>query len=268
MEPEAAAPPAERTQFRSLDHALGVLCALAEKEDLGISELARRLRLHKSGVHRVLRALSAWGFVEQLPNRRYSLGLKVLELGNIYRLRLDLTRKAGPILKQLSLRTNANAHLARLDQGEVLDLLRIEYPAPLRVMRAPILRRPAHCTALGKALLAHGPADRVTQVIAAGLARMTPRTITQPDRFLNELARVREAGYAVDNEEFYSGMRCIAAPVFNEQSDAVAAISISALITHLTTDRIQPFAQMVVEAARELSSHLGHPVSGTGYATP
>ena len=97
---------------------------------------------------------------------------------------------------------------------------------------------------------------------------MTPRTITQPDRFLNELARGREAGYAVDNEDFYSEMRCIAAPVFNDQSDAVAAISISAPITHLTTDRIPPFAQMVLEAARELSSHLGHPVSRTGYATP
>ncbi len=255
MEPQSKRP---RTDFRSLEHALGVLCAFQEREEFGISELARSLGLHKSGVHRIVRALTTWGFVEQLPNRRYSLGVKVLELGNIYRLRLDLIRKAEPILKLLSQRANANTHLARLEKCEVLDLIRVEYPAPLRVMRSPILRRPAHCTALGKALLAFGPPERVAQVLAGSLAKMTQRTISQPERLLQELARVREAGYAVDNEEFYSGIRCLAAPVFNEQSDAIAAVSISSLITHITTDRIPQFAQFVVETARELSSQLGY----------
>ncbi len=252
---------AERSggSLQTLEHALDVLGVFAEKEELGVSELARRLGLHKSGIHRIVRTLASRGFVEQRPNRRYSLGVRVLELGNVYRLRLDLIRTAEPVLRQLSRQVNTNTHLARLEHGEVLDLLRVEYPAPLRVARSPILRRPAHCTALGKALLAYASPEKLNSVIEAGLPKLTRNTITQPDRLLKELERVRERGYAVDNQEFYPGIRCIAAPVFNENSEAVAAVSISGLITLVTEDRVPGFAALVMQAAREISVQLGWP---------
>jgi DNA-binding IclR family transcriptional regulator len=243
--------------FRSVDHALDVLCAFAEKEELGISELARRLHLHKSGVHRIVRALATKGFVQQRSNRRYSLGLRVLELGNMYRLRLDLARNAESILRPLSERMNANAHLARLENYEVLDLLRVEFPAPIRVTRSPMLRRPAHCTALGKVLLAYGPEQQLEGVLRRGLSRLTCKTITQPERLIAELARIRERGYAVDDEEFYPGIRCVAAPVFDEDGGITAAMSISGLITHVTEDRLPQFAEAVTHAALELSAQLG-----------
>jgi DNA-binding IclR family transcriptional regulator len=244
--------------LQTLLRGLEVLNAFSEKEDLGISDLARRLALPKSAVHRVIRTLANGRFVEQTPARRYRLGLKILELGNLCRLRLDLAARAQPILESLSNRAGANAHLAKLDGVEVFDLVRVEHPAPLRITRNPMMRRPAHCTALGKAILAFENALRVEEILAAGLTRLTRKTITNPERFRDELASVRKRGYAVDNEEFYSGTRCLAAPVFDDSGRVVAAMSVSCLITYLTEDRVPHFAGLVLDAAQHLSAQLGH----------
>ena len=101
----------------------------------------------------------------------------------------------------------------------------------------------------------------VEEIIRAGLARLTRKTITQPERFLNELARVRKRGYAVDNEEFYPGTRCVAAPVFDDSGRVVAAMSVSCLITQLTEDRVPDMAALVLDAAGHLSEQLGYPLS-------
>ncbi len=244
--------------LQTLLRGLEVLNAFRDREDFGISDLSRRLGLPKSAVHRVMRTLANGRFVEQTPARRYRLGLRVLELGNLCRLRLDLATRAQPILESLSNRAGANAHLAKLDGVEVFDLLRVEHPAPQRITRNPMLRRPAHCTALGKAILAFESSARVEEILGAGLPRLTRKTITQPERFLNELARVRKRGYAVDNEEFYPGTRCVAAPVFDYSGRVVAALSVSCLITQLTEDRVQHYAAVVVGAAQHLSAQLGY----------
>ena len=243
--------------LQTLLRGLEVLNAFTERDEFGISDLARRLGMPKSAVHRVMRTLARGRFVEQTPARRYRLGLKILELGNLCRLRLDITARAQLILENLSSRAGANVHLAKLDGNDVVDLLRVEHPAPLRITRSPMLRRPAHCTALGKVLLAHESPFRIDEIVKAGLPRLTRKTITQPERFLNELARVRKRGYAVDNEEFYPGTRCLAAPVFDDAGRVVAAISISCLITHFTEDKEPDFSALVQDAARQLSRQLG-----------
>lgn len=142
--------------LQTIDRALDVLCAFSAREELGVSEMARSLGLPKSATHRILETLAQRGFLDRGDNRRYRLGLKVLELGNACRFRLSLVNIAQPVLRELSMHVNCNSHLAKLDGLEVVDLLRNEYPAPMRIARSPMLRRPAHCTALGKALLAFG----------------------------------------------------------------------------------------------------------------
>jgi DNA-binding IclR family transcriptional regulator len=244
--------------LQTIDRALDVLCAFGSKDEFGVSEMARVLALPKSATHRVLETLAARGFLEQGTNRRYRLGLKVLELGNVCRLRMELVNIAQPILRDLSVQANCNSHLAKLDGLEVVDLLRTEYPAPFRIARAPMLRRPAHCTALGKVLLAFGEPDLTDSVLAAGLPRLTRYTITKPDRFLAELQRIRKRGYAVDNEEFYAGRRCLAAPIFEESGRALAAVSVSAMITEITEDRVPAYARMVTASANKISEQLGY----------
>jgi DNA-binding IclR family transcriptional regulator len=246
------------TSLQSVERALDVLCAFENKDEFGISELSRVLKLPKSAVHRVMLTLVGKGFVEQNSRRRYRLGLKILELGNVCRLRLDLASVAQPILNDLSIKANSNVHLAKLDGTEVVDLVRIEFPAPLRVARAPMLRRPAHCTALGKAMLAFGKPYLVERVLAEKLGRLTRKTIVDPARFRSELQRTRTRGYAIDNEEFYSGTRCVAAPVCDESGEVVAAVSVSGLITHVTEDRLAHLGEMVMESARAISMRLGN----------
>jgi IclR family transcriptional regulator, KDG regulon repressor len=248
--------------LQTLARGLLILEAFSEKAEYGISDLARRLGLPKSAVHRVMSTLAHGRYVEQTAARRYRLGLKVLELGSLCRLRLDLATRAQPILEDLSNRAGANAHLAKLDGLEVFDLLRVEHPAPLRITRNPMLRRPAHCTALGKAILAFDNPSRAEEMVKVGLFRLTRKTIVQPERFHNELARVRKRGYAVDNEEFYPGTRCVAAPVFDDSERVVAAMSVSCLITQLTEDRVPDFALLVLEAALHLSRELGYGLGG------
>ncbi|MDZ4800439.1 MAG: IclR family transcriptional regulator [Bryobacteraceae bacterium] len=254
--------------LQTIDRTLDVLAAFGAKQEFGVSEMARAVGLPKSATHRILSTLTQRGFLEQGENHRYRLGLKVLELGNACRLRMELATVAQPILQSLSVQANCNSHLAKLDGLEVVDVLRAEYPAPFRIGRTAMLRRPAHCTALGKALLAFSDGPVAAEVISAGLPRLTPYTITRPERFLSELARIRQRGYAVDNEEFYAGRRCLAAPVFDEHRRAVAAISISAMITEITEDRVPAYGAMVVESASEISTQLGYrgaPVRNAGF---
>jgi DNA-binding IclR family transcriptional regulator len=111
---------------------------------------------------------------------------------------------------------------------------------------------------LGKALLAFSDARLAAQVAAGGLPRLTRYTITNPERFLAELERVRQRGYAVDNEEFYAGRRCLAAPVFDEHGRVAAALSISGMITDFTEDRVPAFAKIVMESAAQITEQLGH----------
>jgi DNA-binding IclR family transcriptional regulator len=196
--------------------------------------------------------------LEQTPTRHYRLGLRVLELGNLCRLRLNLAKESQEIVERLSQRAGANAHLAMLDGIEVFDIVRVENPAPLRIARTPMLRRPAHCTALGKVLLAFGDPQWTRAVLDQGLTRLTRKTITQPARLLAELERIRRAGYAIDNEEFYLGKRCLAAPVFDDLGRVKAALSVSCLITHLTEDRIERFARLAQGCAGEISERLGY----------
>ena len=250
--------------LQTIDRALDVLCAFEGKDELGISELSRLLKLPKSAVHRVVLTLASRGFVEQNAKRRYRLGLKMLELGNVCRLRLDLASVAEPILNELSVKANANVHMARLDGSDVVDLLRIEHPSPMRIGRAPMLRRPVHCTALGKAMLAFGNGALVEQVLAQKLSRMTRKTIIDPERFRAEMERTRLRGFAIDDEEFYGGRRCVAAPVLDPAAQVVAGVSVSGMITHITEDRVVEFGAMVMASARSVSTRLGSRVSPAG----
>jgi IclR family transcriptional regulator, KDG regulon repressor len=244
--------------LQTIDRALDVLAAFGSKHEFGVSEMARSVGLPKSATHRILSTLAERGFLEQGANHRYRLGLKVLELGNACRLRMGVATIAKPIMENLSIQTNCNSHLAKLDGIEVVDLLRTEYPAPFRIGRTAMLRRPAHCTALGKALLAFSDARVAAEVAAAGLPRLTRYTITNPERFAAELERVRQRGYAVDNEEFYAGRRCLAAPIFDEHGRVAAAISVSGMITDVTEDRVPAFAKIVMDSASQITDQLGH----------
>jgi len=165
--------------------------------------------------------------------------------------RLPLREAAKPYLRQLMERTGECAHLAVPAQGKALYIDQVASPATLRVNAEVGTMNPLHCTALGKALLAFGDAD-----IPGTLERFTPKTIKSKRALQEHLKEIRSSGYAVDDEEFDPGVRCVAVPIFDFRGKAIGAIGISGPSTRITPDRLPQLAAIVVEIGQALSERM------------
>jgi len=258
-------PVSPRYRIQAIERAVSILNAFsAEEPELGVTELADRLGLHKSTVHRFMVNLDAAGLVERNQRTgRYRLGLRIFELGGLVMQQMNLWDEALPFLESLVRDTGETGHLAVLDGGEAIYIERVEARRALRVPSAIGRGYPAHATNLGKVLLADLPSERVDAIVAErGLAAYTPHTITDPDHLAAELERIRELGYAIDNEEYDEGLRCIGAPVRDHSGHVVAAVGIGGPVTRITPVRVDELAELVMAAARGLSRRLGAHQSG------
>jgi DNA-binding IclR family transcriptional regulator len=238
------------------DSVLGRTMAMLEAfspEDDGItlSELARRVDLPKATVHRHLQQLCHHKLLERVGDR-YQLGMRLFELGQRQPKTRDL-RSVVPILGDLRDATHETVHLAVLDSGEVLYLEKlVGHGGPPLASRVGG-RLPAHCTGLGKALLAFSPKGVVDGVLRGPLSRMTPRTIILPGLLIRELAKIRKEGVAFEHEESTMGVMCVACPVMGSDGHAVAAISIAGWAHHFDPHRV---ASAVRTAALAVSRQL------------
>jgi DNA-binding IclR family transcriptional regulator len=237
---------------------LTVLEALAaSREPRGVTELANELGMLKSNVHRLLQTLAHRGYVRKdAASGRYECTLKVWELGALLAERLDVRRAARPHVAALAERTSETVHLSVLDGADVLYVDKAESPQPVRAYSRVGGRAPAYCVATGKALLAHSPDEIVTE-LSAGLVRHTPRTITDPDVLRKELRRVREVGYAVNRGEWRETVGGLAAPIFDVNRAAIAAIGLSGPTDRLNANRMREWAPLVMAAASAISRELG-----------
>jgi DNA-binding IclR family transcriptional regulator len=244
-----------------LDRALGILELLsADGPGLTLGELVERTGLHKSTVHRLLMVLEQHRFIEKKSaTGAYHLGLKLFELGSRALGQLDLHERARPHLERLVFETGETAHLCMLDEGEVLYLEKVEAPRTVRIPSVVGQRYPVHCGASGKSLLAFLPEKQVDDLIRArGLKPYTRNTITTPARLKAELQLVRERGYALDNEEFEEGLKCIAAPVRDHSGRTVASIGVAGLAFRMTDDKLPVLAELIRDVAGKLSAELGY----------
>ena len=232
---------------------------LGGTEQLGPSELGRRLGLGKSTVHRLLATLTAEGLIEQDPRTGgYRLGIVMFELGEAVRIHMDLHTAAAPVLAMLREETRETAQVGVLDRGEVVYVDRLESSHSLRLFTETGRRVPAHCTSSGKVLLAFLPgSQREALLSAAPLAALTPDTITDPARLRAELATVRARGWAEAVNEREIGVASIAAPVRNSRGEVVAAISIGAPLVRLGAAQRRRYARAVTEAGDAVSRRLG-----------
>lgn len=267
VEGEGAAATAVNPRYRiqAIERAVAILNTFSVDEpELGVTELAERVGLHKSTVHRFMVNLEASGLVERSPRTgRYRLGLHIFELGGLVMQQMNLWDEALPFLESLVRDTGETGHLAVLDGGEAIYIERVEARRALRVPSAIGRGYPAHATNLGKVLLADLPAERVAEIVAdRGLASYTARTITDPTHLDAELERIRGCGYAVDNEEYDEGLRCIGAGVRDHSGHVVAALGIGGPVTRITPERVGELADLVMAAAAGLSRRLGAHQSG------
>jgi len=232
-------------------------------QGISIRELSARIKLPKGTTHRLLSSLSYFGYVRQdSKTRNYFLGFKLVELGNLLLSQLDLRREAEPFLRDLAERIKETVHMVFLDRGEIVYIDKVELdhnPSGLRMASRIGLRNPAHSSAVGKVLLSHLPEEELNGLIKEkGLPKRTENTITDFIQLKEHLKAVRTQGYAVDDEENEKGIRCVAAPIYNEVGRAVAAVSISGPAFQITKKMIQEILKKeVMETALKISQRLG-----------
>jgi DNA-binding IclR family transcriptional regulator len=244
-----------------LDRTLNVLNVLGEAgESLGPAELARRLSLHKTTTHRLLKALEGLGFVRRDPREgKYSLGVKLFELGSRAVAGFQLRERAEPILRRLVEQTRETAHVCIIDGSEMVSIVNVEGPWTMRSPSTVGHRTPLYCTSVGKAVIAFLSDDVLDKLIdGLALKPFTPRTLVTRASLKADLARVRDRGFAVDDEEIEQGLRCVGAPVRNHTGLVVAAISVAGPAFRLTNQRLFATARAVTEAARDLSKEMGY----------
>ncbi len=251
-------------RIQTVTNALRLLEEFGADEELGVTELSRRLGLHKNNVFRLLATLEEMGYVEQAEqSERYRLGVRCLELGYAFSRHRDLVRSARPVLEGLARETGETVHLGVLRDFQVVHL----DGEPASHLVATTLRvgqrLEAHCTALGKALLAASEAsvrerfDR-ERVARGALEPFTSATITDREKLFEHLRTVASQGWAVDLEERATGLCCAAAPVHDATGTVVAALSVSGPLFRLDAERLLDRAvPAVLAAAARLSRELG-----------
>ncbi len=251
------------TMIQSLQRGLGIL-ELVARNGTGVTmaEVSREVGLHTSTTFHLLRTLTNLGYlVQDETTKGYRLGSKVFGLASASCTEIQLLKLSGPLLAEMVQATGETSILAIFDHGEVTLINRVEGSSPVGLSERVGRLRPAHCSALGKVLLAHATDAEVRAYLDGHeLTPFTPHTITKAPLLRQELARIRTRGYAFDDEEQALGIRCLAAPVQNFASQVVAGIGISAPVWRLSSERLPTLTEMVKATAQRFSLQLGYPV--------
>jgi DNA-binding IclR family transcriptional regulator len=235
-----------------------VLKLLATTAGLTVLEISRALHVPRTTVLRIVTSLAREGLVEA-ENGAFSLGPTLIYLGIRAMDGIDLTGLAKPLLKRLAHETGETAHLAMLADDKSILLEVCQSPLPIRAGAQPGTRAALHCSATGKVFLTWNLADALEAFFArAQPTARTARTITTPERMAKELALIRKRGYAVDEEEFFDGIRCLAVPVLNSHGHVRLALGITGVTARLTRGRIPECVEKLKTAAAELSSAIGY----------
>ncbi|GAA4704610.1 IclR family transcriptional regulator [Nocardioides conyzicola] len=242
---------------QSVDRALTILEVLARVGEAGVTEIAGELGVHKSTAFRLVSTLEAHRLVEQTSDRgRYRLGVGVLRLAGATTARLDLVQEARPVCRQLAADTGETVNIAVLSESSALYLDQIAGSSALQPHNWVGQHIPLHATSNGKVLLSGLEDDAVKELLGT-LSRYTPTTITKKGKLREELALVREQGYAVAVDELEEGLTAVAAPIRNAHGDVVASMSVSGPTFRLSEERVADVVALLVEAAAEVSHRLG-----------
>jgi DNA-binding IclR family transcriptional regulator len=246
-----------RNGIQVIERMMSVLDALAGHPDpVSLKQLAAETGLHPSTTHRILGAMTQSGFVERADPGTYRLGIRLLELGNVVRSRLNIRDAAMPLMQKLHKQIGESVNLGTRQGDEIIYVERTSSGrSSVKVVHLIGARAPLHVTSVGKLYLAEARASDVRAYAErTGLPRYTPTSITTLTALEAELARIRKDGVSHDNEEIETGLRCIAAPVRDDTGVIIGGLSISA-----PAERYTPtWAPIVRQVADELSATLGY----------
>lgn len=257
--PHIPPPNTATSGIQSVARALALLERLATSAGgLRLSDLARAEGLAVSTTHRMLTTLEDRGFAQTTPDGRWHVGRRAFAVGGAYTRRLSFLAPAQPFLRRLRDATRETANLGRIEEGEVITLAQSESREIMRAIAAPGGHTPVMNSGIGKAIAATWPDTAIAaHVERYGLRPMTRSALATLPAVMTEMAQIRAQGFAVDDEEFVAGMRCVAAVVWSAEAEAICAISISGLAARVTPDRVADIGALVSREARALTDLLG-----------
>ncbi|WP_043527677.1 DNA-binding transcriptional regulator KdgR [Litchfieldella xinjiangensis] len=239
-----------------------ILEGLAEQRDIGLSELSQRAFTSKSTAYRFLQTMKELGYVSQdEESEKYSLTLKLFELGASALGNVDLVRLADAEMRKLSETTHEAIHLGALDEDRSHIVYLHKYDSQFNLcMQSRIGRRsPVYSTAMGKTLLAWMPADQARDVLSSvDFVARTVHTLTSVEAVMQELPEIRDEGVAEDREEAELGVRCLAVPVFDRFGQAIAALSLSFPVVRYDAEKRAEYIRLLHEAGKHVSEGLGY----------
>src|SRR4249920_564419 len=245
---------------QSVDRALSIIETLAEDDEgYRLSDLAVRTGLSTSTAHRLLATLEKRRFVQfDRTESKWHIGARSFSVGATFARRRNFAAQAMPYLRKLRDQTRETANLAVVDDESIIVLTRAESREIMRSLTKVGGRVAMVASGVGKAVLATYADEDVNAIIRHhGMPRQTEKSIVRPGDLFRELAAIRRQGYAVDDEEACMGLRCIAAVVYNDNSEPLAAISVSGMTSRITDERLATLGETVREVAAELTLALG-----------
>jgi DNA-binding IclR family transcriptional regulator len=245
--------------MKTLDRFFSIIDVLEKNKKMRLQEIADCLNLDKSTVYRFVTKMSKYKFVEREPEtKKYMLGLRFLNISSRIIERLDIKEKSKESLDNLSEITQETIHLGMLWGNEIMYIDKKESNNPIRMYSQVGKTIPIYCTAMGKVILAFQDAEKIEQIInSITFKRNTPNTIVNKEGLLNEIAAVRENGFAIDKEEHENGITCIAASIRDYTQEVIAAISITKILSQYKTEDVIQYKDLIISESKNISRKLG-----------
>ena len=250
-----------RGSIQSLERAFAILEEVAgNREGVGLAEISKRVGLHTSTAFHLLKTMVSLGYVRQIRDgKRYRIGRPLFALAASALDEIEMVTLATPVLEELSRATGESGHFAVRTGDAVVVIARTSGPGAFQLTDRVGVVRPAHCTALGKVILAALSPDQLERFLArAELAPSTPKSITDKDLLKREIDEIRRSGIAFDDGEFNAEVSCVAVPVTDFTGQVVGALGVSGPIWRLTLRAMQSQASTIRGAAEQLSRAFGH----------
>jgi len=248
-------------KIKSIVKAASIIDLLAASSvPLTLSEITNGLGIAKSTLHGIISTLMDVGYIDQdAETGRYLLGFRLFEIGSSVSRNWNARNISYPYMQKLVEKTGETVHLAVLADGEVLYINKQESPGSIHIVTDTGVKLPAHCTGLGKVLLSGlKPYDLKKIIRKRQLIRHTETTITEFDHLTAELEKIRAQGYAIDEQEFMEGLRCVAAPIYSYRGNVICALSIAGPVSRMRGDKFEAKKRYLLQAAREISNQMGY----------
>lgn len=247
-------------KVRVVERAFDIIESLGgSRKPMSVTDIAKSTGISKSTAFRLLQTMHARGFVEKDINQAYSIGYKLIDVVSSHINTLELQTEAKSCLIALRDEFDMAVHLGILQGADISYIENLDISLSVNKYTQPGYRSPAYCSSMGKCLLSCLSGDELeTLLYNYTFKKYTENTITNSTEFKQYLKKVRRQGWAMDNQEYCLGQRCVAAPIFDYRGDAVASISISGTTKQMTDDKLPNIIEKVKNAANNISRRLGY----------